>query len=166
MTEAYEIKITESEDNFKTCTDNLKNENRKFLYEKDVLILPKINYGSIEKNLYHEDVMDFIEYINEQEQNINYGLCSDEEEILSLNDAGIWLGDFLIKASHNPIFINILSCYLYDKFIKRGKNPQVKFSMKVVEAKGGKSKTFNYECDAQTFQKIAPKLIKEFKNVK
>ena len=83
------IELIVTEDNFDTWTNSLSQENREDLYNKDVLVLPEINYGKIEGASYHEDVMDFLDYIDSKEQKINYGLCSDEEKILSLNDGEI-----------------------------------------------------------------------------
>ena len=165
------IELIVTEDNFDTWTNSLSQENREDLYNKDVLVLPEINYGKIEGASYHEDVMDFLDYIDSKEQKINYGLCSDEEKILSLNDGEIWFWSFLVYAPMvNPImidvFINMLSNYLYDKFTKLGKNPQVKCKIKVIKEKNKTSKTFDYSGDAETLQKISSKVIESFKNEK
>ena len=58
--------------------------------------------------------------------------------------------------------INILSNYLYDCFLRFGRNPNVKLSLNVVESKDKQSKTLKFEGDAKTFREIAPEIVKGF----
>ena len=153
------FEILDSNDNYTTWTSGLSYEKQKELYEKDILILPDRNEKVCQ---YHEDVIDFLDYIDEQGEQLNYGCCSENEEYVSLNDAEIWLGAFVITLVQNPVFINILSNYLYDKFLKFGKNPNVKLSVNVVQTKDKKSKTLKFDGDAKTLRDIAPEIIKGF----
>lgn len=163
------INLSNTNDNFDTWIKDLNPDNQKILYEKDILILPELNYGQTEGASYHEEVIDFIDYLDEKNENLKYGFCSDNEKILSLNNNDIWLGAFLIyapqlKTTTLNIFINLLSSYLYDRFIKFGKNPNVKCKFKVVKEKDKVSKTLEYDGDAETLREIAPNIIESFNN--
>ena len=153
------FKIIDSNDNYTKWTNGLSYEKQKELYEQDILIIPE---NGEKVSQYHDDVIDFLNYVDEQDVQLDYGCCSENEEYVSLNDADIWLGAFATTLVQNPIFINILSNYLYDCFLRFGRNPNVKLSLNVVESKDKQSKTLKFEGDAKTFREIAPEIVKGF----
>lgn len=121
----------ETSENFETWINKefISEETRRTLVHTNILFVPTIGYKDEGGPIFPTLTEDIVNYFREHsEEDINLGLCVDIDKYRELALHGDYkrLGNFVVKEIILPVFIGILSSYLYDKFIhKDEQKPQI-----------------------------------------
>ena len=89
----------------------------------DVLLLPYEHFRGGYNILFSEYATEILRYLNNTKQIKADAPCSDEDfKEIELHDAVIDLGIFLLSGVVLPIFLNLISSFLYDKIKNKGED--------------------------------------------
>ncbi|PHR85443.1 MAG: hypothetical protein COA59_00305 [Colwellia sp.] len=118
------------------------------LTNKNTLSLPVNGYfipdsKEQNKNTFHTTIDDVYEYFSQSEE-LAFDVYSDDEDInyLSLHSDSFWLGTFIISSVISPVFIGLLTNYIYDK-LKAKKEDQISIEV-IVDSGTKKSKSIRF----------------------
>ncbi|HEX5277884.1 MAG TPA: hypothetical protein VFW42_09470 [Fluviicoccus sp.] len=120
------------------------------LPETGILMLP----SSPEHGAFFSGTLEIRDYFREKnpEMPIHIFANDDEYKELALHSADFWIGTFLVGSVIVPIFVNIISSYLYDE-LKAKDGDHVSIDV-IVERKDGKSSSVSYRGDVKDFGKV------------
>lgn len=146
------------------CRDSIDEELQNQLRKADVLFLPKVNFRDNLPFCYPESTGEIYKFVKKELSNSNIcielAVSDDEYQEIELHDWWIYLPDLYIQNQLIfPIVINIISNWIYDRFIKghaTPQNPMVKFSA-IVKNKDG-NKKIDFEGDSESFSKLMDKV--------
>lgn len=146
------------------CRDNIDEELQEQLKKADILFLPKVNFRDDLPFCYPETTGEIYKFMKKELAASNIctelAISDDEYQEIELHDWWIYLPDLYIQNQIIfPMVINILSNWIYDRFIKGHASPQkpmVKFSA-IVKNKDG-NKKINFEGDSESFSKLIDKV--------
>lgn len=146
------------------CRSSLDEGLQNQLKKADVVFLPKVNFRDGLSFCYPEDTGKIYNFVKEKlsDTNISVELAVSDDEYheIELHDYWIYLPDLYIQNQvFLPIIINIISNWIYDKFIKghaAAQKPMVKFSA-IVENKGS-NKKIKFEGDSESFSELMDKV--------
>lgn len=126
--------------------------------DSNVLIL----YSNEKHKAFYSGTLDILDFINETEE-LNAEVCSSDEDYIeiALHSADFWIGTFIIQSIVVPVFVGVITSYIYDK-LKANNNDNVSIKI-IVENEKGKSKAVSFEGKVEDFQK-AVKAINKLKN--
>jgi hypothetical protein len=116
-------------------------------------------YRSCEGKLMSPDAGDFSKWLNRNHAGINLTIDKGDG-ILVLRSSDFWLPlVFLASNIALPIYLNLVSNYLYDRMkgALRNEKPRVHLEAVFHDKKEGISKKFSYEGDAEGLQKAIKK---------
>lgn len=119
-----ELTINDTDDNFETwlnkefVTEDLK----KLLIDKSILIIPFEHLRDTSNPLMFpigtEDVLRFFKNNLPQQNIIDICITDEDYQEFAFYSDYKRLGNFLVKSVAIAIFVNVLSAYIYDQFIK------------------------------------------------
>lgn len=127
-----EITITDTNDTFESWLekDFVTEELRKLVSTASILILPFENLRDTPNPLLFpigtEDILSYFKEKLPQEQIIDICITNENYQEFAFYSDYKRLGNFLVKAVAVPVFVTILSAYVYDKYIKEDNTkPQI-----------------------------------------
>lgn len=140
--------IKEESLTFKKLIDDAPVEIANMLKEKSVLILPSHGHN----DAYYSGTLDTLDFLNESGLIADVYASDDEYKELSLHGNEIWLGTFIMGSVVVPVFINIISSYIYDKLkAKDDDNIALKF---MVENSKGKTTAVEFNGKVENLGKV------------
>jgi len=124
-------------------------ELRELIVGSNVLILPSRE----EHNAFYTGTLDILDHMKESEGDLAIDILSTDDEYreLGLHGADIWLGTFIVKSIVVPIFVGLITSYIYDK-VKAKKDDHVSIKI-IVEDKDGESKAVSFDGKVEDFNK-------------
>lgn len=191
-----EITITDTKDNFESWLNKefVTEELRKLISDASILIVPFENLRDTPNPLLFpigtEEILRYFKEKLPQEQFIDICIADEDYQEFAFYSDYRRLGNFMVKAVAVPLFMTILSSYVYDKYIKEDDTkPQIqiidnsthttvnnhiskltnkkflepthiKFSVTVVDTAGA-SKNISYEGPANDIDTVL-KSLKEY----
>ncbi len=120
----------------------------------DVLLLPYERFREGYEILFSEQAKEILRFLENSNQIKVDVPCSDEDfKEIELHDAVFDLGIFLLTSAVLPVFLNLISSYLYDKIKKRGKDAKAVETKIEINVEKDKNKTikFKYKGSAKGF---------------
>ena len=109
------------------------------------LILPYENFREGYDILYPENTKELLRYFESNGFKIDVPCSENDYKEIELHDSLIDLGIFLLNSAFLPIFLNLISSFLYDKFKKKGKDPSEAEAKIVINIEENKSKSIRFE---------------------
>ena len=190
------FEVTVSDESFKKWIekDFISEEIKQALNKASILILPTIGFRTENDISFPIDTTSVYQYFNSKlPSNISIEVCIDDANYqeLSLNSDYKRIGIFLLNSVVLSVSLNVLSSYIYDKYVKeddtkphieiRNEVPtkkeekktapkkymektRVKFTVIVVDTTKGQSKTYNYEGPAKDAKEITNQIKELWKN--
>lgn len=136
--------------------------------EADILLIPSKNFREFNGYLFPEETMSFFNYLKDncQKENTNVDICISDDDYneLELHADLVKLATTCVTVVALPIFINIASSYLYDKF-KNSHEDNQRVQITINVEKDGSSKSINYDGPVKEFnstmKSISENLFKE-----
>jgi len=133
---------------FKELIDGAPVEIANALKEKGVVILPSHGHN----DAYYAGTLDTLDFLNENGIDADVYSSDDEYKELGLHGDEIWLGTFIIVSVVAPIFLNIISSYIYDKLKAKGDdNIALKF---IIENGKGKTTAIEFNGKVENLGKV------------
>lgn len=127
-----ELKITDTNDNFESWLnkDFVTEELRNLVSNVSILIVPFENLRDTPNPLLFpigtEDILRYFKEKLPEGETIDICISNDDYQEFAFYSDYKRLGNFLVKAVAVPIFVAILSSYIYDKYIKEDNSkPQI-----------------------------------------
>ena len=155
-----ELIVKESSDSFQNwiAKDYISRELKNELKQADVLIVPIENFRGIDNPVFPEGTEQLYTYLMKQfssNDEYNIDICIDDEDYmeLALHDDLINLGYFVLTIGVAPIFVNLISDYISNKFLSYSQDRKIKTSISIVEDDGS-SKEIKYEGDIEHFSSV------------
>lgn len=130
--------------------DNL----RKRLESANVLIVPMNGFGQYDEPLFVAGTDDLLQYFKRLESDeILLEVCVEDEDYteLSLHSDLIRLGSFVVKNVVLPLFLNLLSAYVYEKVLSRPEESWVHVEVTAIN-RFGDSKIVKFKGPVTTFK--------------
>lgn len=123
-----------------------------------VLMVPE-EYGEIDHPVLKPDAGDFAKWLRVSHPEIQVGILEADHLILRSSDFWFPLV-FLASNVGLPLYVNLVSNYLYDKLkgALRNDKPRIHLSAEYEEPESGLVKRFNFEGDIDSFRKIVQKI--------
>ncbi|QUM89533.1 hypothetical protein HWV03_12345 [Moritella sp. 36] len=139
--------VEDSEVSLKKLINDAPAELAAFLKDKSVVILPSHGHD----DLYYTGTLDTLDFLNENGINAEIYATDDDYKELELRGADIWLGTFIIQIIVLPIFVNVVSSYIYDK-IKAKSDDNISLKL-MVENKDGKTSAVEFRGKVENLEK-------------
>lgn len=130
--------------------DNL----RKRLESANVLIVPMNRFGQYDEPLFAAGTDELLHYFKRLESNeILVEVCAEDEDYteLSLHSDLIRLGSFVVQNVVLPLFLNLLSNYVYDKVKSRPGESWIDVEVTAIN-RFGDSKAVKFKGPVTTFK--------------
>lgn len=136
--------------------DSFNDDTKARAKEADILILPDFNIREGVDRAFQSDTVSFYKYSRVYTDDYKIELYENkgEEKVLSLHSFDIWIPTVFIASSILlPLFINLISSYVYDKLKGRESDEAtVHFKLIVEDKDKKKSKTIYYKGPHSTFK--------------
>jgi hypothetical protein len=115
-----------------------------------ILILP----SSSSHDAFYSGTLELLDHMKENSSGDVIDIFASDEDYkeLAQHSADYWIGTFLIGGVFVPLFVNLLSSYIFEK-LKAGADDKISVNV-IVERKDGKSSSVNFRGDAKDFQKV------------
>lgn len=115
-----------------------------------ILILP----SSPSHEAFYSGTLSLLDYMkgNSSSDVIDIFASDEEYKELAQHSADLWIGSFLVGSVFVPLFVNILSSYIFDE-LKAEEGDKISVDV-IVKRKGGKSSSVSYRGDVKNFQKV------------
>ena len=119
------------------------------LRDVDILILPSRK----DENAFYSGTLEILDYLRENSDPTTVELFSTDGEYreLLLHSADHWIGVFWVSYVVVPLFINLISAYIYDK-LKARDDDYVSLKV-IVSGKKGKSKAISFDGHIKNLKK-------------
>lgn len=116
-------------------------------------------HGDSDDEIIEADVSDFAKWLTSEHPHLPIDLPNNTNRLLLRNEE-IWLPLAFIAGDVSlPIYLNLVSNYLYDRMkgSLKGSPPKVNLTVEYHDATSGKTKRFKYSGDGQTLMSITKK---------
>ncbi|NLE04327.1 MAG: hypothetical protein GX638_05920 [Crenarchaeota archaeon] len=107
-----------------------------YLSKCDVWIVPEEIHRDGYDILFPEHTKDVKRFLFCKGMKIDVPCKDDDFHEIELHDASILLGSFLLTSIVLPLFINLISSYIYDKVLSKDKDNEVKLNLHIKSQKG------------------------------
>jgi len=134
---------------------NMENYQKFILMQKSGIFIASEFAGQSETTAIKSEAGSFAKWIAKHHPNIQVGIEQQKPRLI-LNSGDIFLPlVFLASDVAFPIYLNIVSSYVYDMMRNslRGEKTYVHFSVEFKDELQGKTKRFNFEGDTESLQK-------------
>ncbi|MCL6633231.1 MAG: hypothetical protein K6T63_11440, partial [Alicyclobacillus herbarius] len=154
--EETELSVTHGNITFDTWLTKpfINQDLRERLKSANVLILPREGFGDYCGPLFPEGTEELFEYLranSPEELIVDACIADDDFKTLSLHSDLIRLGAFLVSSVVLPVFLNLISSYVFEKVYSRKDDALVEFEMTVVRA-GEVSTSVKFKGPVDTFK--------------
>lgn len=147
--------VTASDISFEQLAQNAPKELSATIDEIGVLILP--SHGTTDS--FYAGSLNALDFLKENGVRTDIYANDEDYKELGLHGAEIWLGTFFVKNYVIPVFLGVISTYIYDK-IKAKKEDKISLKF-IVEKKDGRTSTVSFDGKVEELDK-ALKAVKEF----
>jgi hypothetical protein len=153
-----EFTITETNENlaYWRQRDYLNEATRQLLTNVDVMIVPEEDFRDYEIPLFPSNMMELYDLLKEH-LNVEAAINDEDYSEVSLNSRVHRYGKFVVLSAVVPIFIGLLTNYIYDKLKHEDPKDEINLEI-VVQDKSGKAQSVKYQGTAQNFNKVADKV--------
>jgi hypothetical protein len=130
---------------------------KQHLRAANVLLVPREGYLDNAVPLFPNTTEEIFSFLKEHSnQGIATDICIADEDYqeLTLHDALVVLGTFVVTSLVAPLFVNLVAEYIKKKWQRREDTTRIKVEMIVVE-QNGDAKKFLYEGSAADFKGVA-----------
>jgi hypothetical protein len=139
--------------------ENLSKERFEELKNFKMLALPKKKYHNTEGNFFHSATRDFYLYCRQENPGNYFDFCTEKKfyKEISLNANELFLGGFIIINIALPIFINLISSFIYKKLTE--KNDKVNVDIIVQNEKSKESHEIIFRGTREDFEEKVVKTL-------
>jgi hypothetical protein len=140
-------------------------ELRESIKDAQILFVPSLGFRDIEKPVFPVGTETLFHFFKDKAQDINIDIIIEDSDYaeLALHADTKKLGVFVVSAVVLPLFLNVLSSYIYEK-IRPAPKDKIEFSVTIV--KHHESKRVNFEGSADDFKKLSPEIERLFEGKK
>jgi len=136
--EETEFKITHAHVSFDDWLSKpyISSDLRKRLESSNVLIIPQDGYGDYSGPLFVAGTDDLFRYLSENASKgvfVDVCIADEDYKTLSLHSDILRLGAFLVTSTILPLFVNLLSSYIYEKMRSTKEDTWMDLEMTVVK---------------------------------
>lgn len=157
MEEVFEVK--ESDLTFDSIKDRYGNISID-LKSANALAIPVEGHDEVSGKVFHAGVDNVYNFFKEKDSQVVFDIYADDDEVneLSLHAADFFLGSFIVSSLVAPLFINLLSNYVYD-YLKARSEDNIAIDVTVDNGKG-KSKKVVYRGKIENLSKAIEEINK------
>lgn len=159
-----ELTVTETHENlaYWRQRDYLSDATKALLANADVLIVPEEDFANYEIPLFPNNMLELYDVLKAQ-LNIEAVINDEDYHEVSLNSRVHRYGKFIVLNAVIPVFIGLLTNYLYDKMKHEDPKDEIHLEI-VVQDKNGQSQSVKYQGTASNFNKVVDK-VKELAKI-
>lgn len=143
------MKLEDTHENFENWLHKsyISSSLREQIRKAQIHFVPIENFRDKSQPVFPVKTEELLTYFRTHVENKNFvDICIEDKDYceLALHADSMTLGSFIITAIAVPIFVNIISSYIFEKLGKKQKNSNIKIAITVV-IQTGESKKFEFE---------------------
>ncbi len=156
MGDPIQFEVKKSEESFETWINKpfIPEKLRTQLREANALIIPQEEFRNKKVPLFPVGTEELFRYLKDNsDERIVTDICIDDPDYkeLALHSDLLILGGFILSTVVLPVFVNLISEYVKNRWISSSSKPEIRIEVTVVKS-GGDSIKCNYEGPADKYK--------------
>lgn len=134
----------------------LSDVTKDLLKQADVLMVPDENFRDYPLPVFQRNTLEILDYLNETLK-VEAAINDEDFREVALNNRVHRIGKYVVNTVVFPVFIGLITCYIYDKL--KHEDPKDEVELEIVVDDGGHSKSVKFRGTVDDLKKVKQDIV-------